>query len=33
MLKALLEYARNPANGVWMAPVGTIAKYIQDQKK
>jgi peptidoglycan/xylan/chitin deacetylase (PgdA/CDA1 family) len=33
MLKDLLEYARNPANGVWMAPVGTIAKYIQDQKK
>jgi peptidoglycan/xylan/chitin deacetylase (PgdA/CDA1 family) len=33
MLKDLLEYARNPANGIWMAPVGTIAKYIQGQKK
>jgi peptidoglycan/xylan/chitin deacetylase (PgdA/CDA1 family) len=33
MLKDLLEYARNPANGIWIAPVGTIAKYIQGQKK
>ncbi len=33
MLKKLLEYARNPANELWIAPVGTIAHYIQDQKK
>jgi hypothetical protein len=33
MLKKLLEYAKNPANEVWIAPVGTVAKYIQKQKK
>lgn len=33
MLKNLIEYAKNPANGIWIAPVGTVAKYIQDQKK
>lgn len=29
MLKQLMEYAANPANGVWLAPVGTVAEYIQ----
>jgi peptidoglycan-N-acetylglucosamine deacetylase len=33
MLKQLAEYVNNPANGVWIAPVGTIAKYIQEQNK
>ena len=33
MLKKLIEYAQNPANGIWIAPVGTVAKYIKDQKK
>ena len=33
MLKALLEYAKDPANGVWIAPVSTVAKYIQEQRK
>lgn len=33
MLKKLLEYANDPANGIWIAPVGTVAKYIQSQKK
>lgn len=33
MLKALLEYAKDPANGVWIAPVGTVVKYIQEQRK
>ena len=33
MLKKLIEYAQNPANGIWIAPVGTVAKYIQDLKK
>ena len=33
MLKKLLEYAQNPANEIWIAPVGTVVKYIQQQKK
>lgn len=33
MLQKLIEYAQNPANGVWLAPVGTVGKYIQDHKK
>jgi len=33
MLKQLAEYVQNPANGIWIAPMGTVAKYIQDQKK
>lgn len=33
MLKKLLEYAQDPAHEIWIAPVGTVAKYIQDQKK
>lgn len=32
MLKKLIEYAQNPANGIWIAPVGTVAKYIKDKK-
>lgn len=32
MLKRLIEYAQNPANGIWIAPVGTVAKYIKGQK-
>jgi peptidoglycan-N-acetylglucosamine deacetylase len=31
MLKQLLEYVQNPANGIWIAPVGTVAKYIRNQ--
>ena len=33
MLKKLIEYAQDPANKIWIAPMGTVAKYIQDQKK
>ncbi|MDQ4140526.1 MAG: polysaccharide deacetylase family protein [Bacteroidota bacterium] len=33
MLQKLLEYAQNPANGIWLAPVGTVGKYIQNHKK
>lgn len=33
MLKQLAEYVQNPANGIWIAPIGTVAKYIQQQKK
>ena len=32
MLKKLIEYAQDPANGVWLAPVGTVAKYVQKNK-
>ncbi len=33
MLAKLMEYANNPANGVWIAPVGTVTSYIEQQKK
>ena len=33
MLKKLLKYCNDPANGIWIAPAGTVAKFIQDQKK
>lgn len=33
MLKTLIEYAQNPANGIWIAPAGTVAKYIKQQRK
>ena len=33
MLKELIEYAQNPANGIWLAPVKTVASYIKDQNK
>jgi peptidoglycan/xylan/chitin deacetylase (PgdA/CDA1 family) len=33
MLKKLCEYAQNPANGVWIAPIGTVAKYVQEKRK
>lgn len=32
MLKKLLDYARDPANGVWVAPVGTVAHYLEKRK-
>ena len=33
MLKQLIEYAQNPSNGIWLEPVGTVAKYIKEYKK
>lgn len=33
MLRDLLEYANDPSNGIWIAPVGTVAKYVQEQRK
>jgi hypothetical protein len=33
MLKQLIEYAQNPANGIWIAPAGTVAKYILKNRK
>ena len=32
MLRALLEYARDPANGIWLAPMGTVAQYISEKR-
>lgn len=33
MLRQLCEYAKDPANGIWIAPIGTVAKYVQGQRK
>ncbi len=33
MLKDLMEYVQNPANGIWIAPAGTVAKYIKQQRR
>lgn len=33
LLTQLAEYVKNPANGIWIAPVGTVTRYIQDQKR
>ncbi len=33
MLKKLMEYAQDPANKIWIAPMGTVAKYVQSQRK
>lgn len=33
MLKMLIEYSQDPNNGIWIAPVGTIAKYIKRQNE
>jgi peptidoglycan/xylan/chitin deacetylase (PgdA/CDA1 family) len=32
MLKELIEYSKNPANGIWLAPIGTVAKYVQSKR-
>lgn len=29
MLRELMKFAADPANGVWLAPVGTVAEYVQ----
>lgn len=33
MLHKLIEYAKDPSNGVWIAPIGTVAKYVQEHQK
>jgi hypothetical protein len=33
MLKQLAEYAQDPANGIWIAPVGAVTKYIKSNKE
>lgn len=32
MLKKLMEYSKDPANEVWIAPAGTVAKYVQQHR-
>jgi peptidoglycan-N-acetylglucosamine deacetylase len=32
MLDKLCAYVTNPANGVWIAPVGTVARYVRDRR-
>jgi peptidoglycan-N-acetylglucosamine deacetylase len=32
MLRQLLQYAGDPANGIWLAPVGTVARYIAERR-
>jgi peptidoglycan/xylan/chitin deacetylase (PgdA/CDA1 family) len=29
MLKKLIEYANDPANGIWLAPVGTVGEHVR----
>lgn len=33
MLKKLIEYAQDPANKIWLAPMGTVAEYVQSERK
>lgn len=33
MLKKLIEYAQDPANEIWIAPVGTITQYVNAHRK
>jgi peptidoglycan/xylan/chitin deacetylase (PgdA/CDA1 family) len=33
MLEKLIEYSQDPIFGIWIAPVGTVAKYIKGQKE
>lgn len=32
MLEKLLQYAGDPASGLWLAPVGTVARYVREQR-
>lgn len=33
MLRQLIEYAKDPAHGIWLAPVGTVAAYVRTHRK
>jgi peptidoglycan/xylan/chitin deacetylase (PgdA/CDA1 family) len=33
MLKQLIEYIQNPSNQIWIAPAGTVAKYIEKNRQ
>jgi len=32
MLKKLLDYATDPANGIWIAPVGTVGAFVRENR-
>jgi peptidoglycan/xylan/chitin deacetylase (PgdA/CDA1 family) len=32
MLEKLIKYAQDPKNGIWIAPVGTIAAYVKEKR-
>src|SRR3954470_10274405 len=32
MLKQLIEYVKDPSNGIWIAPAGTVGKYIEQAR-
>lgn len=32
MLEKLIQYARDPQNGIWIAPIGTIAAYVKEKR-
>lgn len=32
MLKELLEYAKDPSHGVWIAPAGAVAQYVKGKR-
>lgn len=33
MLKKLIAYAKDPANGIWIAPIGEIAQYVKEHRR
>lgn len=33
MLEKLIQYAQNSSHNVWLAPVGTVAKYVGEKRK
>ncbi len=33
LLRELAEYANDPENGIWIAPIGTIAHYVQETRR
>ena len=32
MLRELIQYAKDPANGIWLATVGEVQAYIKKQR-
>jgi hypothetical protein len=32
VIEALCAYAADPANGVWLAPVRDVARYVKEQR-
>ena len=32
-LEKLLQYANDPANGIWIAPIGTVAEYVEEKRE